>query len=80
MSDPQTTREERLADALERIVQWSEAYPTSVFPEPDADYLRRAHEVLTANGVTLDRLSADAMRHVILGIGKIAREALQNVG
>jgi len=68
-----TDREERLEEALERILQWSEAYPLDIFPEPD---LKRAHEVLTANGMTLDALSAHAMRHVIQGVGKIAREAL----
>lgn len=74
-ADP-TDREDRLEEALHRIVQWADAYPTDIFPVPDADYLRRAHEVLTANGMTLDRLSADAMRHVVQGVGKIAREAL----
>ena len=32
MSDDET---DRYKEALERIVQWSEAYPLSVFPEPD---------------------------------------------
>ena len=61
---------------MRRIVEWADAYPLTVFPAPDADYLRRAHEVLTANGMTLDRISADNMRHAIEGAGKIAREAL----
>jgi len=69
-------REERLEEALWRIAQWAEAYPLSVFPEPSEEYYRKAHEVLTANGMTLDRLSAASMRHVIEGVGKIARDAL----
>jgi hypothetical protein len=67
---------ERMEAALHSIVRWSEAYPLSVFPEPDAAYLARAHAVLTANGMTLDRLSAHAMRHAVEGVGKIARDAL----
>ena len=49
-------------DALEKLQQWAKAYPLTVFPPPD---LKRAHEVLTAAGMTLDAISADAMRHVI---------------
>jgi hypothetical protein len=67
------TEIERLRDALERIVQWSEAYPLDIFPEPD---FAKAQEVLTANGMTLDAISASCMRHVVEGVGKIAREAL----
>ena len=62
-------------EALHRIASWATAYPL-VFPEPDEEYYRRAHEVLTANGMTLDRLSAAAMRHVVEGVGRIARDAL----
>ena len=64
---------DRLREALEQLVTWSEAYPLDIFPEPD---LKRAHEVLTAHGMTLDALSAKAARHVIEGVGKIARAAL----
>jgi hypothetical protein len=71
-----TNREERMAEALERIVQWPEAYPLKVFPEPTKEYYAKAHEVLQANGMTLDRLSAAAMRHVITQVGKIARAGL----
>ena len=28
-------RAEKYEEALERIVQWSEAYPLDIFPEPD---------------------------------------------
>ena len=70
-------REERLEEALQRIAQWSDAYPLDVFPEPDEAYYKKAHEVLRAHGMTLDRLSAAAMRHVILGVGRVAKEALE---
>jgi hypothetical protein len=68
-----TEREERLEDALQKIVQWSEAYPLDIFPEPD---LKKARALLEAGGITLDSVSAHCMRHVIDGVGKIAREAL----
>jgi hypothetical protein len=72
-----TAREERLTEAMGRIAQWAGAYPTTVFPVPDDDYMQRAHEVLKAHGMTIDRISADAMRHVLYGIGRIARAALK---
>jgi hypothetical protein len=68
-----TEREERLEEALERIVSWSEAYPLDIFPEPDWSKVR---EMLEAGGITLDAVSASCMRHVVEGVGKIAREAL----
>ena len=64
---------DRMTEALERIEQWSRAYPRSVFPEPD---LKRARALLEAGGMTLDAISAHAMRHAVEGVGKIARAAL----
>lgn len=64
---------ERQRTALERIVQWAEAYPLDVFPEPD---LKRVREVLTAAGLSLDQVSASNMRHVITRVAEIARAAL----
>ena len=43
---------------------------------PDERYMRAAHELLVAHGMTLDRITADAMRHVVQGVGGIARAAL----
>lgn len=62
-----------LEEALQRIVQWSEAYPLVVFPEPD---WKKAADLLRAGGLSLDSISATAMRHVVEGVGGIAREAL----
>ena len=78
--DPQTILSlldevEALRDAHQSIVQWSEAYPLDVFPEPD---LKQARALLEAGGMTLDAISADAMRHVIEGVGKISRRALSD--
>ena len=64
-----------LEAALHRIVQWSEAYPLDIFPEPD---FAKAHALLQAGGETLDAISASNMRHVVEGVGKIAREALKD--
>ena len=65
---------EKLRIALERIQTWSEAYPLTAFPKPD---LKKAHVVLKEAGMTLDAISADAMRHVINGVKNIVTEVLQ---
>ena len=62
-----------LEQALHKIRSWSDAYPIEVFPEPD---LEKARALLEAGGITLDSVSAHCMRHVVEGVGKIAREAL----
>jgi hypothetical protein len=66
-------RIEELESALYRIEAWSRAYPLDIFREPD---WHKARELLEAGGITLDSVSAACMRHVIEGVGKIAREAL----
>jgi hypothetical protein len=71
-----TDRAERMEGALQRIVEWARAYPLDVFPEPSKEYYAKAAEVLEANGMAIDRLSAAAMRHVITQVGKIVEEAL----
>jgi hypothetical protein len=67
----------RLREALESIVQWSEAYPLDIFHEPTKDEWKKAHELLTANGMTMDAFASSCMRHVIKGVEKIARDALK---
>lgn len=62
-----------MREALQSIVSWSEAYPLQVFPEPD---LKKARALLEAGGITLDSISAHCMRHVVVGVGEIARKAL----
>lgn len=64
---------ERLRTSLGEIDAWSRAYPLKVFPEPD---FKKASEVLKAAGMTLDAISASNMRHVVEGVGKIARSAV----
>jgi hypothetical protein len=70
MTTSQQDRIDELEEALHRIVQWSEAYPLAVFPEPD---LKKARALLEAGGVTLDSISAACMRHVVEAVGKMAR-------
>jgi hypothetical protein len=62
--------------ALQRIVQWSEAYPYQVFPEPD---WTKAAKLLEAGGISLDSISAHCMRHVVASVGAIASKALEEV-
>ena len=62
------------AEALERIQTWAQAYPLAAFPKPD---LKKAHKVLKAAGMTLDAISADAMRHALSGVKDIVDQALK---
>lgn len=61
-------RVEQLEDVLRRIRSWCEAYPVDVFPEPDYAASRKA---LEDAGLSLDRISADCMRHVVTKIGEM---------
>ena len=63
-----------LREALRRIVEWADAYPRDIFPEPD---WRKARNALEGFGLTLGAISAANMRHVIKGVGQIARAALK---
>jgi hypothetical protein len=66
-------RIDELEEALWCIAQWSDAYPLDVFPEPD---LEKVRQLLAAGGITLDSVSASRARHVVKGVGKIAKDAL----
>jgi hypothetical protein len=69
----QVDRIDVLEEGLQRIVQWADAYPLDIFPEPD---WKRARDALAVVGITLDSISAACMRHVVDGAGEIARRAL----
>ena len=62
---------------FEQIKGWCDAYPISVFPEPD---FKKAHEVLKANGMTLDSISASNMKHVITQVQKMIDDAIRARG
>jgi hypothetical protein len=67
---------EELEEALQRIAQWCDAYPPDIFiPPTDAEF-KKAHVVLQAAGLSLDKFSADMGRHCLKGIGVIARNAV----
>ena len=75
--DKAIERIEDLEDALTRIQQWSEAYPPDIFIPMDDGYAKKAHQCLLDHGMKIDRISADAMRHCLKGVGQIARGALE---
>jgi hypothetical protein len=64
---------DRMEDALHQIKNWCDAYPLSMFPEPD---FAKAAKVLKAAGMTIDSISASNMRHVVNGVRKIVEGAL----
>lgn len=64
---------ELVEDFLHELDGWEQAYPLSAFPEPD---LKRAAEVLKADGMTLDAISASNMRHVVSKIAPKARDTI----
>lgn len=74
--DQMQERIDDLEEALQRIVQWANAYPTGVFHEPSSEESHKAHKLLTANGMTLDAFSASMGRHCLKGVGDIARGVL----
>ena len=64
-------------DALEKLEQWANAYPLKVFPEPQREEWQRVAALLAENGLSLDRISASNMRHVIKGVREIVAVGLK---
>lgn len=64
---------ERLRAALTKIIDWAHAYPVAIFPVPD---IAKAHAILKEHDMTVDAISAHAMRHVLDGVSGIALAAL----
>src|SRR5215468_9123692 len=67
---------ERMREALERIVQWAEAYPIDIFHEPTKEECRDAATLLRLHGMTLDAFSASMGRHCLKGVKEIAKAGL----
>lgn len=63
---------ERLKGAMSDLHRWADAYPISVFKEPD---FAKAAKVLSENGMTLDALSAATMRMMTGDLRKRIRAA-----
>lgn len=72
----QIARNEKLLEALQSIRQWCEAYPITVFTPLSKEQLGEAAIVLGEHNIAIDALHAEWARHLLDGIGKIAREAL----
>jgi hypothetical protein len=64
---------DKMRDSLQKIYNWSQAYPLDIFPEPD---MKKVAEVLAAAGIELGSVSAYCMRHVISGVESLAKEGL----
>lgn len=68
---------ETAKDIFEKIDNWTKAYPLDIFPVPD---LEKARKLLADGGITLDAVSAAAMRHVITRLGAYITEVLKETG
>jgi hypothetical protein len=66
--------DERISELIEELEMWQEAYPLSIFPEPD---LKRVREILASHGMTLDAVSASMMRHAVRQIVPPVLEVLR---
>lgn len=64
---------EDLEERLEKVRQWTDAYPIDIFTPPD---LKKAHRVLTENGMTLDGISAHVGRVMIENLKRMVGPAL----
>ncbi len=67
---------ERLREVLTRLQQWADAYPLDQFPEVLRQEWQQANEVLAQAGLSMSRMSASNMRHVLNGARKMLAEGL----
>jgi hypothetical protein len=68
-------KDDELADmheTLQQIVQWCDAYPLDIFPEPD---LKAARKLLQAGGIAMGAVAASNIRHVLNGVRALAAPA-----
>jgi len=72
-----TDRELKLEDALTQILQWCMAYPHTMFRPVTDEQLTSAAVVLRGVGIDIGALHAEWARHLLDGIGKIAKEGLE---
>lgn len=62
-----------MKEALEKILDWANAYPADVFPDQD---LKKADAVLRAAGISMSAMHGNWGRHITDGIKSIAEGAL----
>jgi hypothetical protein len=68
------TKSEKLENCLDEIRSWCKAYPVAIFGKPD---LGKARKLLESGGITLDSISAYAMRHVTEGVQQIINKTFE---
>jgi hypothetical protein len=66
----------RLADAIDKIEQWTKAYPEDIFLPMTTEDWRDHHAMLKGHGRSGSAAAADCMRHVALGMKKILDEVM----
>jgi hypothetical protein len=66
-------RAERMEEALQRIIDWCEAYEVEIFPAPDLETVRAQ-----IGDNAMSRLHAAWARHLLSGIAGYAREGLRD--
>lgn len=76
LPSPDNVRDE-MEDALQQIEQWADAYPETMFRPISSEKLKEANNALKAIGVDMGAMHAGWARHIVDGIGKIARTALR---
>ncbi len=64
-------------DVLEKLKNWADAYPVEMFPEVLRQEWQQANEVLAQAGLSMTRMSASNMRHIISGVRKLVDEGLK---
>lgn len=77
LEDALRAQRDELLETLGQIEAWSRAYPLDIFPEPD---MKKVRALLEAGGITLDAVSAYAMRHVVETVADMARVAIEKAG
>lgn len=63
------------ADGLRQVQEWAKAYPLEMFSEMSPEEWARAKDVLAGAGLSLDRISASNMRHVITKVNGLLKGA-----
>lgn len=77
VGDPKAEeRIDKLTDGLAKIDQWCKAYPEKVFRPISPDKMKEAAKALRVIDVDMGAMHAEWARHLISGIGNIARAAL----
>ncbi len=68
---------DKLRGALGEIVIWAEAYAPEIWPDYSDTDMAKIMLALNGMGYSMDRLSANLARHIVDGVGDIARKALE---